>query len=50
MMLQTAELRPSVDFGRLEQVFVMLRRGQTMELLYATGESDAADGAERGTP
>ena len=50
MMLQTAEVRPSVDFGRLEQVFVMLRRGQTMELLYATGEGDAANGAERGTP
>ncbi len=50
MMLQTAEVRPAVDFGRLEQIFVMLRRGQTMELLYATGEGDAANGAERGTP
>jgi rod shape-determining protein MreC len=50
MMLQTAEVRPAVDFGRLEQVFVMLRRGQTMELLYATGAGDAANGAERGTP
>ncbi len=50
MMLQTAEVRPAVDFGRLEQIFVMLRRGQTMELLYATGEGDAPNGAERGTP
>ena len=50
MMLQTAEVRPGVDFGRLDQVFVMLRRGQTMELLYATGEGDAGDAAERGTP
>lgn len=50
MMLQTAELRPAVDFGRLEQVFVMLRRGPTMELLYATGSSDAGEEAGRGTP
>jgi hypothetical protein len=27
-------VRPAVDFGRLEQVFVMLERGPTMELLY----------------
>jgi len=33
-LLQTASLRPAVDFGRLEQVFVMLRRGPTMDLLY----------------
>jgi rod shape-determining protein MreC len=33
-LLQTASLRPGVDFGRLEQVFVMLRRGPTMDLLY----------------
>ena len=37
-LLQTATLRPAVDFGRLEQVFVMLRRGPTMDLLY---ESEA---------
>src|SRR5262245_364276 len=42
-MLRTASVRPAVDFGRLEQVFVMLRRGPTMELLYATDEGDAAD-------
>jgi rod shape-determining protein MreC len=33
-LLQVAKLTPAVDFGRLEQVFVMLRRGPTMELLY----------------
>ena len=36
-------VRPAVDFGRLEQVFVMLRRGPTMELLYATDEGDSAE-------
>jgi rod shape-determining protein MreC len=46
-MLRTASVRPAVDFGRLEQVFVMLRRGPTMELLYATDEGDAADAPER---
>ena len=34
-LMQSAKLVPAVDFGRLEQVFVMLRRGPTMELLYA---------------
>jgi len=33
-LLQTGVLIPAVDFGRLEQVFVMLHRGPTMELLY----------------
>jgi rod shape-determining protein MreC len=33
-LLQTANLRPAVDFGRLEQVFLMMRRGPTMDLLY----------------
>jgi rod shape-determining protein MreC len=46
-MLRTASVRPAVDFGRLEQVFVMLRRGPTMELLYATDEGDSADAQER---
>jgi rod shape-determining protein MreC len=49
-MLQTARVRPAVDFGRLEQIFVMLRRGPTMELLFATAGSDLAEGAERGSP
>ncbi len=39
-LLHTAEIRPAVDFGRLEQVFVMLQRGRTMELLYE-GDGDA---------
>jgi rod shape-determining protein MreC len=46
-MLRTASVRPAVDFGRLEQVFVMLRRGPTMELLYSTEEGDSADAPER---
>jgi rod shape-determining protein MreC len=33
-LVQTATLKPAVDFGRLEQVFVMMRRGPTMDLLY----------------
>ena len=47
-LLQTAALAPAVDFGRLEQVFVMLRRGEAMELLYdgaepgVAGETEAA--------
>jgi rod shape-determining protein MreC len=45
-LMHTAEIRPSADFGRLEQVFVMLHRGPTMELLY---EGDGA-GAPEGTP
>lgn len=33
-LLHTATVRPAVDFGRIEQVFVLLRRGPTMDLLY----------------
>jgi rod shape-determining protein MreC len=33
-LVHTAKIRPAVDFGRLEQVFVMLHRAPTMELLY----------------
>lgn len=33
-LLHTAVVEPSVDFGRLEQVFVLLRRGPIMELLF----------------
>ncbi len=33
-LLQRALIRPAVDFGRLEQVFVMLWRGPTLDLLY----------------
>ena len=33
-LTRIAVLEPAVDLGRLEQVFVMLRRGPTMDLLY----------------
>jgi rod shape-determining protein MreC len=52
-LLRTASLAPAVDFGRLEQVFVMLRRGPTMELLYSSEQGDAAPraaAAEGSTP
>jgi rod shape-determining protein MreC len=39
-LLHIAVLRPAVDFGRLEQVFVMLRRGPTMDLLFGGGDGD----------
>lgn len=39
-LMQTALIEPAVDFGRLEQVFVMLRRGPTMELLYGSQDGD----------
>ena len=42
-LLRTATLDPGVDFGRLEQVFVMLRRGPTMELLYAAEDAIPPD-------
>jgi rod shape-determining protein MreC len=40
-LLQRATIQPAVDFGRLEQVFVMLRRGPAMELLYSAEFGDA---------
>jgi rod shape-determining protein MreC len=42
-LLHTGSVQPSVDFGRLEQVFIMLQRGPTMDLLYA-GKGDAIGG------
>ena len=42
-LLHTAALRPVVDFGRLEQVFVMLQRGPTMELLFGGGDGDLSE-------
>jgi len=42
-LLQTAVLRPAVDFGRLEGVFVMLWRAPTMDLLY--GPAVAGEGS-----
>ena len=46
-LLRTATLVPAVDFGRLEQAFVILRRGPSMELLYRTegGDGDAQTAA-----
>jgi rod shape-determining protein MreC len=43
-LLVTALVEPAADFRRLEQVFVMLHRGPTMDLLYEgeSGESVAA--------
>jgi rod shape-determining protein MreC len=38
-LVHTAVVRPAVDFGRLEQVFVVLWRGPTLELLYE-GDGD----------
>ena len=43
-LLRTATLKPAVDFARLEQVFVMLRRGPTMELLYGSEDAAPASG------
>jgi hypothetical protein len=43
-LLHTATLQPAVDFGRLEQVFVMLHRGPTMDLLYG-GDGDLPETA-----
>ena len=46
----------AVDFGKLEQVFVMLRRGPTMELLFGSKAGRAVDeagesaGTERSEP
>ncbi len=42
-LLQIARVKPSVDFGRLEQVFVMLRHGPTFELLNAQRGAEPRD-------
>jgi rod shape-determining protein MreC len=42
-LLRKARVEPAVDFGRLEQIFVMLRRGPTMDLLYATETGDLSE-------
>lgn len=49
-LMRTAVLEPAVDFGRLEQVFVMLRRGPTLELLYSNETGDAATDAAGANP
>ena len=41
-LVHRAAVTPAVDFGRLEQVFVLLWRGPNIELLYR-GEGDLAD-------
>ncbi len=43
-LIQRALVQPAVDFGRLEQVFVMFHRGPTMELLYGNASADEAGG------
>jgi rod shape-determining protein MreC len=48
-LLQRAVVRPAVDFGRLEQIFVMLWRGPTLDLLYE-GEGDTPEHAEAKPP
>lgn len=40
-LMQTAILRPAVDFGRLEQIFLMFHRGPAMELLYGQPDSSS---------
>ncbi len=50
-LLHTASLQPAADFGRLEQVFVMLHRGPTMDLLYGgDGDLPAETAAAPGAP
>jgi len=49
-LLQQASVQPSVDFGRLEQVFIMLRRSPTMDLLYSTRGGDEEPDAAAGEP
>jgi rod shape-determining protein MreC len=46
-LLQIAFVKPAVDFGRLEQVFVLLRRGPTMDLLYGGNAPDPRERPER---
>ncbi len=48
-LMQIATLEPAVDFGRLEQVFVMLHRGPTMDLLYGTNAPAPVERVERAT-
>ncbi len=51
-LLRNASLAPAVDFGRLEQAFVILRRGPSMELLYRTegGDGEARTASTDGPP
>ncbi len=48
-LLHTAWVHPSVDFGRLEQVFIMLQRAPSMDLLYAgKGDEIGVEGGSEG--
>jgi rod shape-determining protein MreC len=51
-LTQVARVRPAVDFGKLEQVFVMLRRGPTMDLLFGGDNDERGEsaGTERAEP
>ncbi len=49
-LLQTATVEPAVDFGRLEQVFVMLRRSPSMDLLYSAQGDEGTEVAAESTP
>ncbi len=44
-LLHSATLKPAVDFGRMEQLFVMLRRAPTMDLLYGAETQPAETAA-----
>jgi hypothetical protein len=39
-LTRIAVIDPAVDLGQLEQVFVMLRRGPTMDLLYRANRAE----------
>ncbi len=47
-LLATAQVEPAVDFGRLEQVFVMLHRAPTMDLLYEQEDGGVVAAKEPG--
>lgn len=47
-LVHTAAVNPNVDFGRLEQVFVMLQRGPTMDLLFEA-DGDLEESPEEGS-
>jgi len=49
-LMQIALVKPAVEFGRLEQVFVLLRRGPTMDLLYGGNAPDPSEHIERIEP
>ena len=42
-LVQVAELAPAVDFGRMEQVFIMEKRGLTMDLLFEDRNGSESD-------